>query len=75
MTHPFIQKWQPKNNQGISHKNNYASKNSNKESFTMDKRYEDVEYVVRQIEAIQLDLTTPYKYWVDLGFSFSNEFG
>ena len=41
----------------------------------MDKRYEDVEYVVRQIEAFQLDLTTPYKYWVDLGFSFSNEFG
>ena len=74
MTHPFIQKWQPKNN-NMNHKQYYKISNNNyKESYYMDKRFEDVEFVVRQIEDYQLDLTTPYKYWVDLGFSFSNEF-
>ncbi len=41
----------------------------------MDNRYEDVEYVIQQIEAYQCDLTQYYADWINLGFSFAHEFG
>jgi hypothetical protein len=75
MTHPFVQKWQSINKKSTNHQNYPESIIMKNVSSYKKNRFEEVEFVVRQIEAHQLDLTTPYKYWIDLGFSFSNEFG
>ena len=48
---------------------------TNLENEESDNSLVTVEDLINQIEEKQLDLTTTYKKWRDIGFAFSSEFG
>lgn len=75
MTHPFIQKWKPVSPQSILDQRFFTRMLSVRKPSEFNSREEDVEFVIRQIETYQCDITSNYKDWMALGFSLVHGFG
>lgn len=73
IAHEFVQKWQPKT-ENKSRQHYHPNIRRSRGSFKENDRQEDVEFVIKQIEAFQCDLTQDYADWINLGFSFAHEF-